>query len=107
VILSLEEAARLGPGDVLVTTFTDPGWTPLFPGLGAVVTETGGLLSHAAVIAREYGIPAVLSVPGATRRIPDGAWVVVDGGAGTVVLDPVAGDGAPTAASDGGSGEPG
>jgi phosphohistidine swiveling domain-containing protein len=87
VIRSLEEAARLAPGDVLVAPFTDPGWTPLFPGLAAVVTETGGLLSHAAVIAREYGIPAVLSVPGATRRIPDGATVVVDGGGGTVALD--------------------
>jgi phosphohistidine swiveling domain-containing protein len=87
VIRSLEQAGRLGTGDVLVTAFTDPGWTPLFPGLGAVVTETGGLLSHAAVIAREYGIPAVLAVSGATRAIPDGAWVAVDGGAGTVSLE--------------------
>jgi len=91
VIRSLEESARLAPGDVLVAPFTDPGWTPLFPHLAAVVTENGGLLSHAAVIAREYGIPAVLAVPGATRRIPDGAIVVVDGGEGTIVLAAEAG----------------
>jgi len=84
----VEEAQRLLPGDVLVAPFTDPGWTPLFPRLAAVVTETGGLLSHAAVIAREYGIPAVLAVPGATRLVQDGAPVVVDGGRGTVELAP-------------------
>jgi phosphohistidine swiveling domain-containing protein len=86
VVRALEDASRLAPGDVLVAPYTDTGWTPLFPGLAAVVTETGGLLSHAAVIAREYGIPAVLSVPGATRRIPDGAPVEVDGAEGTVRL---------------------
>jgi len=88
VVASVEEAQRLLPGDVLVAPFTDPGWTPLFPRLAAVVTETGGLLSHAAVIAREYGIPAVLAVPGATRLVQDGAPVVVDGGRGTVELAP-------------------
>lgn len=88
VVSSVEEAQRVGPGDVLVAPFTDPGWTPLFPRLSAVVTETGGLLSHAAVIAREYGIPAVLAVPGATRLVPDGAVVTVDGERGTVELEP-------------------
>lgn len=86
VLRRIEEAGRLRPGDVLVAPFTDPGWTTLFPHLVAVVTETGGLLSHAAVIARECGIPAVLAVPGATRLIPDGAVVEVDGAAGTVTL---------------------
>lgn len=88
VVASVEEAQRLLPGDVLVAPFTDPGWTPFFPRLAAVVTETGGLLSHAAVIAREYGIPAVLAVPGATRLVEEGAVVVVDGGRGTVELAP-------------------
>jgi pyruvate,water dikinase len=86
VVRRIEEAGRLRPGDVLVAHFTDPGWTTFFPRLGAVVTETGGLLSHAAVIARECAIPAVLAVPNATRAIPDGALVEVDGAAGTVTL---------------------
>jgi phosphohistidine swiveling domain-containing protein len=86
LVRRIEEAGRLRPGDVLVAHFTDPGWTTFFPRLGAVVTETGGLLSHAAVIARECGIPAVLAVPHATRAIPDGAVVEVDGAAGTVTL---------------------
>lgn len=93
VVASVEEAQRLRPGDVLVAPFTDPGWTPLFPRLAAVVTETGGLLSHAAVIAREYGIPAVLAVPGATRLVAEGTVITVDGGRGTVGLGPD-GDGA-------------
>lgn len=84
VLLRLEEAGRVEKGAVLVTPFTDPGWTPLLGRVAAVVTETGGVLSHAAVISREYGIPAVLAVRGATRAIPDGARVVVDGTAGTV-----------------------
>lgn len=84
VVVDLADAGRVQPGDVLVTRFTDPGWTPLLGRVGAVVTETGGVLSHAAVIAREYGIPAVLAVPDATRAIADGARVVVDGSAGVV-----------------------
>jgi phosphohistidine swiveling domain-containing protein len=93
VVGSIEDAQRVEPGEVLVAPFTDPGWTPLFPRLAAVVTETGGLLSHAAVIAREYGIPAVLAVPGATRLVRDGSSVRVDGGRGTVEL--AAGEGDP------------
>ncbi|MBI4575881.1 MAG: hypothetical protein HY722_06425 [Planctomycetes bacterium] len=84
VLLRLDDAPRLARGEVLVTAFTDPGWTPVLGRAGAVVTETGGLLSHAAVIAREYGIPAVLAVEGATSAIPDGATLEVDGAAGTV-----------------------
>ena len=83
---SLSETKKLGQGEILVTRFTDPGWTSLFAQLGAVVTETGGLLSHAAVIAREYGIPAVLDVSEAMRRIPDGALIEVDGDRGEVRL---------------------
>jgi pyruvate,water dikinase len=84
VIASVEEVGRLEPGDVLVTRFTDPGWTTSFSGLGAVVTETGGVLSHAAVISREYGFPAVLAVSGATTAFQDGDLVEVNGTAGTV-----------------------
>jgi phosphohistidine swiveling domain-containing protein len=85
VLASVDEVGRLQPGDILVTRFTDPGWTSSFAGLGAVVTETGGVLSHAAVIAREYGFPAVLAVPGATQTIQDGERVLVDGDNSRVV----------------------
>jgi len=71
-------------GDILVCGATDPAWTPLFRLAAGVVTETGGVLSHAAIVAREYGIPAVAGAPGALRRIPDGAPVTVDGTRGTV-----------------------
>ena len=77
---------RLGAGEVLVARFTDPGWTHLFPLAGAVVTEIGGVLSHGALVAREYGLPAVVNVAGATQLIADGARVRVDGSAGTVEL---------------------
>lgn len=86
VVHSLEEADALQEGEILVTHFTDPGWTPLFARIGAVVTETGGVLSHAAVISREYGFPAVLSVASATRHIPDGATITVDGGRGIIEI---------------------
>ena len=86
VVTGERDFARVERGDVLVTTTTTPAWTPLFPSLAALVTETGGILSHAAVVAREYGLPAVVGVADATRTIPDGARIRVDGGAGTVVL---------------------
>ena len=75
---------RVRPGDVLVCRETDPAWTPLFTVAAAVVTETGGLLSRAAIVAREVGIPAVLAVPGASTALKEGALVRVDGGSGTV-----------------------
>ena len=84
VVPTIHDADRLQAGEILVTRFTDPGWTPLFSSIAGVVTETGGILSHAAVIAREYGIPAVLAVPGATTGIADGAWITLDGAAGTI-----------------------
>jgi pyruvate,water dikinase len=84
VLMSLSEAGRLRPGDVLVARTTMPAWTPLFAAACAVVTESGGVLSHAAVVAREYGIPAVLGVADATRLIRDGQLIEVDGGAGRV-----------------------
>jgi pyruvate,water dikinase len=75
---------RVRPGDVLVCRTTDPAWTPLFGVVAAVVTETGGLLSHAAIVAREQGLPAVLAVPDAMTALPDGATVEVDGGTGRI-----------------------
>ena len=84
IIAGPAEFARLRPGDVLVCQATDPAWTPLFASASAVVAETGGLLSHAAIVAREYGIPAVLGVLEVTTRLHDGQVVTVDGGAGRV-----------------------
>jgi pyruvate,water dikinase len=80
--------ADLRPGDILVTTFTDPSWTPLFVAVGGLVTEVGGPMTHGAVIAREYGLPAVVGVPGATRWIRDGQRIRVHGGEGLVELLP-------------------
>lgn len=79
------EGARLEPGEVLVAPGTDPAWTPLFLTAGALVTETGGMISHGSVVAREYGIPAVVGVARATTLLRDGQRVRVDGSAGTVV----------------------
>jgi len=79
-------ARDLDPGDVLVAPFTDAPWTPLFIVAGAVVVETGGVLSHAATVAREFGIPAVVMVQDATRIIKEGDTVTVDGAAGTVTI---------------------
>jgi rifampicin phosphotransferase len=79
--------ARLEPGEVLVAPSTDPGWTPLFLTAGALVMEMGGMMSHGAVVAREYGIPAVVGVPDATGRIATGDDVTVDGSAGTVARE--------------------
>ncbi|MBB1587517.1 MAG: hypothetical protein HG423_012215 [Propionibacterium sp.] len=87
VISGPAEFARLRPGAVLVCQATDPAWTPLFASASAVVAETGGLLSHAAIVAREYGIPAVLGVLEATTRLHDGQGVTVDGGAGRVRIE--------------------
>ncbi|MBI3966024.1 MAG: hypothetical protein HY329_10355, partial [Chloroflexi bacterium] len=84
IIRSLSEAARLQPGDILVTATTAPPWTPLFATARAVVTDTGGILSHCAVVAREYRIPAVVGVGRATAAIQDGQTVEVDGSAGVV-----------------------
>jgi pyruvate,water dikinase len=85
VILDMADAA-VEPGDILVTAFTDPSWTPLFIGIAGLVTEVGGPMTHGAVIAREYGLPAVVGVEGATRLIRDGQRIRVDGAAGYVEL---------------------
>lgn len=84
VIRSPEEGARLQPGEILVARATDPGWTPLFPRAGGLVLELGSMLSHGAVVAREYRLPGVVNIPGATRLFPDGTEVTVDGRGGVV-----------------------
>ena len=81
-----EDFSRMKPGDVLVAVTTTPAWTPLFTMASAVVTDIGGPLSHSSIVAREYGIPAVLATGNGTRRIQDGQTVTVDGSAGTVTL---------------------
>ncbi|WP_439427452.1 rifamycin-inactivating phosphotransferase [Micromonospora sp. LA-10] len=78
--------ADLEPGDILVTAHTDPSWTPLFVAVAGLVTEVGGQMTHGAVIAREYGLPAVVAVPDATRLIPDGGRIRVHGTDGYVEL---------------------
>ncbi|HEX4817930.1 MAG TPA: PEP/pyruvate-binding domain-containing protein [Nonomuraea sp.] len=78
--------AHLEPGEILVCPSTDPGWTPLFLTAGGLVMEMGGAMSHGAVVAREYGIPAVVGVPDATHRVTTGQRIEVNGAAGTVTL---------------------
>ncbi|MFC7275819.1 PEP/pyruvate-binding domain-containing protein [Paractinoplanes rhizophilus] len=78
--------AVVEPGDILVVATTDPGWTPLFLTAAGLVTETGAVMAHGPTVAREYGIPAVISVPGATERIATGQPITVDGAAGTVTV---------------------
>lgn len=78
--------ADLKPGDILVTAFTDPSCTPLFVAIRGLVTEVGGLLTHGAVIAREYGLPAVVGVEGATRLIQDGQPIRLHGTDGYVEI---------------------
>jgi pyruvate,water dikinase len=87
VILDMAEA-DLDAGDILVTAFTDPSWTPLFVAITGLVTEVGGLMTHGAVIAREYGLPAVVGVENATRLIRDGQRIRVHGTDGYVEILP-------------------
>jgi phosphoenolpyruvate synthase/pyruvate phosphate dikinase len=87
VILDMAEA-DLEAGDILVTAYTDPSWTPLFVAIKGLVTEVGGLMTHGAVIAREYGLPAVVGVEHATRLIEDGQRIRVDGTDGYVEILP-------------------
>jgi pyruvate,water dikinase len=93
VLAGPEEFGQMRPGDVLVARMTTPAWTSLFAVASAVVTDVGGPLSHSSIVAREYGIPAVLGTGVATQRLTSGTQVRVDGDAGTVTLvhapDPV------------------
>jgi pyruvate,water dikinase len=86
VILDPSDPLALEPGDILVAPLTDPAWTPLFVPAAAVVVDVGAQITHAVIVSRELGIPCVVSVTDATRRIPDGALIEVDGAAGTVTV---------------------
>ncbi len=86
VVLDPGDPSVLGPGDILVAPMTDPAWTPLFVPAGGVVVDVGAALSHAIIVSRELGIPCVVSVTDATRRIPDGATIEVNGDTGTVTV---------------------
>ena len=87
VILDMAEV-DLETGDILVTTYADPSWTPVFLAIAGLVTEVGGLMTHGAVIAREYGLPAVVGVEHATRLIRDGQQIRVNGTDGYVEILP-------------------
>ena len=84
ILLDPSDGALLHKGEILVAPFTDPGWTPLFLTAGALVMEIGGIMSHGAVVAREYGIPAIVGVKDATRLLRDGEMIEVDGASGEV-----------------------
>ncbi len=86
VMLGPEDFGKMQPGDAIVAGITTPAWTPLFTRAAAIVTDIGGPLSHSSIVAREYGIPAVLATGVGTRRIRDGQTITVDGGAGIVEL---------------------
>jgi phosphoenolpyruvate synthase/pyruvate phosphate dikinase len=86
VVNGPEEFAQMQTGDVLVAPLTTPAWTPLFARAAAIVTDVGGPLSHGSIVAREYGIPAVLGTGAATKRIRSGQVITVDGSAGVVTL---------------------
>jgi rifampicin phosphotransferase len=78
--------AQLAPGEILVCPATDPGWTPLFLAAGGLIMEVGGLMTHGSVVAREYGIPAVVGVHDATTRLQTGQRVRVDGSTGHIAI---------------------
>ncbi len=86
ILLDVTQSHRLTPGDILVTRQTDPGWGPIFPLISGLVIERGGMLSHGAIIAREFGIPSVVGVKDATRRIQHGGSITVDGDRGLVLV---------------------
>ena len=87
VVRSLAEAGKLRPGDALVCEMTMPAWTPLFASVAAVVADSGGVLSHCAIVAREYGVPCVVGTQVGTQTLKDGQRITVDGGQGIVRIE--------------------
>ena len=87
VVRNLEEADKVERGDILVCRTTSPAWTPLFSRVAGVVADSGGILSHCAIVAREFAIPCVVGVREGSERIRDGMLITVDGGQGTVRLE--------------------
>ena len=86
VITDISEQSQVKEGEILITKFTDPGWTPLLGRVRGVATEVGGILSHAAVIGREYGIPAVLNIPGLTDIVKTGDQIHINGTTGELTI---------------------
>ena len=93
VVLDSHDPTALEPGDVLVAPITDPSWTPLFVPASGVIVDVGAPLSHAIIVSRELGIPCVVSVTDATKRIPDGALVEVNGETGVITVIDTTGGG--------------
>ena len=87
VRILVEHLSEVREDEILVTSNTDPGWTAVFSKIGGLVTETGGILSHGAVVSREYGIPAVTAVKGATKILKTGQKVTLDGNEGIIYLE--------------------
>ncbi len=92
VVIDPADPRGLAPGEILVAPLTDPSWTPLFMAAEGVVVDVGAVMSHAVIVSRELGIPCAVSVTNATRRIPDGALIEVDGSTGTVTVIDLTGD---------------
>ena len=86
VVKSVAEIGRIQQGDILVCQVTNPTWSPIFQKIGAAVSDIGGSMSHMAIVAREYGLPAVVGTGKATQRIKDGQRIRVDGGRGVVTI---------------------
>jgi phosphoenolpyruvate synthase/pyruvate phosphate dikinase len=86
VALGTDDFARILPGDIIVCPSSNPSWVPVFTIAGGLVTNTGGILSHAALVAREFGLPAVVGVPDATTKIREGQTIEIDGTSGIVRL---------------------
>jgi len=86
VLENIDDICLVRPGEILVVPRTDPGWTPVFRIIGGLITETGGLLSHGAVVSREYGIPAVTNIPNACKIFKTGQMVIIDGSKGTITI---------------------
>jgi pyruvate,water dikinase len=84
IIVDPFETGDFAPGDILIAPQTDPAWTPLFLSAAAVVNNVGSIITHSVIVCRELGLPCVVAVADATKRIPDGAQIEVDGLAGTV-----------------------
>jgi pyruvate, water dikinase len=86
VLATVDQLGELEPGEILVAPVTSPSWTPVFGKIAATVSDIGGIMSHAAIVSREYGLPAVVGTGDATRRIKTGDRLRVDGGSGTVTI---------------------
>ena len=88
VLETIEDIPTVKTGEILIVPRTDPGWTPVFSKIGGLITESGGVLSHGAVVSREFGIPAVTNVRNACQTFKTGQKVILDGNKGLVILQP-------------------